>query len=92
MKVNHTHVGEAINEEEKIDSTREHREPGTARLPGDESLTEVENATNPEELTSNKYHDNDSQGHSDEYELVGVDERIGTKSKAQRESEDALIN
>ena len=97
-QVSHSRVGEAVNEEEKIDSTRDHREPGASGLPGDESLPKVEGTANPENLAGIEHHEDDVYGHFTACKLVGVDEREDTKSKDQQKndhapmSDDALIN
>jgi hypothetical protein len=54
--VNHSQVGEAVDEEEQVESTRKHREPGSPGLRGDESLSKIEGATNPKKLAGNEHH------------------------------------
>jgi hypothetical protein len=50
----------------------------------DESLPKVEGAANPEKLAGSKRPEDDAAGHSYAFELAGVDERVGTKSKDQQ--------
>jgi len=51
-QVSHSPVGKAVmvNEEEKIDSTRDHPRARRGGLPGDESLPKVEGTANPRKI------------------------------------------
>src|SRR6266849_7824467 len=90
--VNHSQVGEAVSEEEQIDSTRDHREPGAPWLPGDESLPKVENATNPKKLAGNKHHqEGDEEQVKEASVLVWVYDPESSISKDQRPNDDALV-
>jgi hypothetical protein len=91
--VKHSQVGEAIGEEEQIDSTRDHRQPGPSGLPGDESLPNVEDAATPEKLAGNQHHEDGEE----EQEIEGTHlaptggEPEGAKGD-QRESGHALVS
>ena len=85
-------MGTAVSEEEKIDSTYGRREPDASRLPGNESLTKIKGAANPENLAGNKDQEEEAENHSDGWELAVVDKRVGTKSKDQQENDHALVS
>src|SRR6266446_6630477 len=90
--MNHSsHVCIAVNEEEQFDEAGDSREPGASGLPGDESLPKVEGVPNPEKLAGNKHYEDDAEGHPRGSELAEIDERVDTRSKNQRESDDALV-
>ena len=86
-------AAEAISEEEQIDNTRDDREPAAPGLSGDESLTKVEDAANPEKLAGNKHHEDGGKEQGIEApKLAGVYEQEGTKRKDQRENDGAFIS
>jgi hypothetical protein len=91
--VNHSQVGEAVSEEKYIDSTRDHREPGAPWLCGDESLRNVEHATNPKKLAGNKHHQEGNEEQVKEASfLVRVYDPESSISKDQRPNDDALVS
>src|SRR5712692_2132253 len=92
-QVSHSQVGEAVSEEEQIDSTRDHREPGAPGLSGDESLRKVDGATNPKKLAGNEHHEEREEEQVKEASLlVGVYDSEGSISKDQRPNNEALVS
>jgi hypothetical protein len=90
--VNHSQVGEAVSEEEHIDTTRDHHEPGAPWLPGDESLPNVEDAANPKELAGNKHHQDGKEEQVKEASVfVWVYDPESSVSNDQRPNDDALV-
>src|SRR5882724_1856497 len=47
---------EVISKEKQPDNARDGRKPGAPRLPGDESFSKADEATNPENLADNQHH------------------------------------
>jgi hypothetical protein len=92
-QVKHSHVGEAVSEEEKIDNTRDDRKPGASGLPGDESFPKVEGAPNPEKLAGNEHHeDAEEKQVSEAPVLVGVYDQEGRIGKNRQENDGAFIS
>lgn len=90
--VNHSQVGEAVKEAEKIDNPYNEREPSTRGAPGDKSLPEVDEAANPEELAGDEDHDDAEEKQIEKAPiLTGVYQPERTISEEQPENEDAPV-
>jgi len=84
-----TPLGEAVQEDKRIDQARHDREPGTAGLTGDEPLPEVEDTANPENLAGNKEQE---QGEGDQIEKIAIRNRDCGNSKDQQQNDRAPMN